>query len=210
MKDFFNDGYLVSEKFLSKEECYKLFQQMISDWKSVSDYSYVHEENFRIHSPMQMNEFVMSIIKKITFQHLDLLKTFFDGEDAWLAELSSICVFPNAKSQHIHRDQSNPKGKLLTFFVNIFDISDDCGPLVVAPGYHKNEKEEVNYDDVVKLSVPAGSYIIMNSLLPHAGSANTTSSNIRPVFYFSIGSLDLKGSTYSISQNYWEKIKFEF
>ena len=49
----------------------------------------------------------------------------------------------------------------------------------------------------------------MDSRLLHSGTANTSHSKIRPVFYFSFGAADLKGPVYSINSSYWKKYKLD-
>ena len=193
--NFFDDGYAVEENILTKEECQDLFKQILYDWQTVDSFSQIHASDFRIHSPVQLTDLTKSIIQKVVDRYKNLLSEFFDDEDPWLVELSSICVFPNAKSQHLHRDQSDTKGKLITFFINLLDVKDNTGPLLIGDNL---------------MCLPQGSCVVMNSLTEHAGSSNTSHSNIRPVFYFSIGDPDLDGPTYSIAPIYHKKIKFSF
>ena len=195
MSDFFNNGYTVTKSILTKNECNDLFKQILCDWQTGNLFSYIHESDFRIHSPVQITDLTKSIVQKVVECHRHILKDFFDDIDPWLVELSSICVFPNAEQQPIHKDQSDVNGKLVTFFINLLDIEDNFGPLLI---------------DNCPMSLPQGSCVLMNSLTEHAGGSNTSHSNIRPVFYFSIGDPDLSGPTYSIAPIYRKKVRFTF
>ena len=209
IKNFDKDGYLVSENFLNKKECDELLRRMLIDWGK-ENRSSIHGKDFRIHSPIKANLFTRSIIDRIVKDNKCLLKNFFKDEVPWLVEFSSICVFPNAKRQPIHRDQQFFNKKLITFFINLFDVKDAHGPLAVIKGGHKvtNEKD-FSSNELAKLTINEGSYILMNSLLPHAGCENTSKCSIRPVFYFSIGDPNLDGPEYSISEDLWKKVKFD-
>lgn len=188
-------GYLVEESLLTKEECDSLFKQILYDWQITKSFDYIHESDFRIHCPVQLTDLTKSVIKKVVEKYKPVLKDFFSDVDPWLSELSSICVFPNAKEQHIHRDHSIENGKLVTFFINLLNVEDNAGPLII-----KNNP----------MCLPQGSCVLMDSLTKHAGGSNTSHSNIRPVFYFSIGDPDLDGPTYSIDPKYYKKFKLSF
>ena len=130
----------------------------------------------------------------------------------YLAEFSSICVFPGAKPQQLHQDQNHLDRKLVSIFVNLFDIDEQCAPLVVAPGSHKIESKQIenlgkqiNNKPPQKMILPPGSSVLMDSRLHHAGTENTTMNSIRPVFYFSFGEIDIHGPTYSILPEYHQK-----
>lgn len=209
IKLFKKKGYLVSENFLNNKECDELLRQMLIDWgKGVR--SSIHKKDFRIHCPMRHNTFTKSIIDKFVKENKLLLKNFFEDEIAWLCELSSICVFPNAQRQPIHRDQNYFDKKLITCFINLFDINENVGPLAVCEGGHKIlDDKDVDINNMTKLLIKRGSYVLINSLIPHAGYENTSKSSIRPVFYFSIGDPDLNGPEYSIKDELIKKIKLD-
>ena len=195
MSDFFDKGYSITKNILTEEECISLFKQILYDWQTGDSFSNIHSSDFRIHCPVQITDLTKTIVQRVVETHKDILKDFFDDVDPWLVELSSICVFPNAESQHLHRDQSDPDGKLVTFFINLLDVEDNIGPLLIGN---------------TPMSLPQGSCVMMNSLTEHAGDSNSTHSNVRPVFYFSIGDPDLVGPTYSIASIYKKKVRFTF
>ena len=208
IETFEKNGYFVSEKFLNKDECNELLRRMLIDWGKEKRSS-IHKKDFRIHSPIKLNTFTQSLVDKFVKENKILLKNFFENDIAWLCELSSICVFPNAKRQPIHRDQGSFDKKLISIFINLFDVEENIGPLAVNEGGHKIfNDEDVDINNMIKLTNKAGSYVMMNSLLPHAGFENTSQSSIRPVFYFSIGDPNLIGPEYSISSELIKKIKF--
>lgn len=210
---FEKNGYCISENFLNSEECKELLRRMLINWNN-GNQSYIHSSPFRIHCPIKDNLFTRSIIKRFIKENKLLLKNFFEDDIFWLCELSSICVFPNANRQVIHRDQSTHDKKLITCFINLFDVDENLGPLAVYEGGHKNINEKdmdlnnMDLNNMTKLLIKAGSCVIMDSRLPHAGYENTSKNSIRPVFYFSIGDPNLYGPVYSMTDDLKKKIKF--
>lgn len=206
---FERNGYYVSENFLNSDECKELLRRMLIDWRK-GIRSNIHRNDFRIHCPIKDNSFTRSIIDRFIKENKLLLRNFFEDEIVWLCELSSICVFPNAKRQPIHRDQGTFGKKLITCFINLFDVNENIGPLAVYEGGHKIiNDQDVDINNMKKLLIKAGSCVIMDSLTPHAGYENISKDSIRPVFYFSIGDPDLEGPVYSISDDLVKKIKFD-
>ena len=206
---FERNGYCVSEKFLNNDECKELLNRMLINWSN-GNHSFIHSSKFRIHCPINDNLFTRSIIEKFIKENKLLLKNFFEDDIVWLCELSSICVFPNAKRQSIHRDHVNFGKKLISCFIYLFDVDENIGPLAVYEGGHKiiNE-QDMDFNNMTKLLIKAGSCVMMDSLLPHAGFENTSKNSIRPVLYFSIGDPDIEGPVYSIPDDLKKRIKFD-
>ncbi|MEM9924897.1 MAG: TIGR02466 family protein [Cyanobacteria bacterium P01_D01_bin.50] len=209
---FETDGFLVKEKVIAPDACQAVFEQIIRSWKH-SKLDYIHSPKMRIHAPLELSETATRVMKKILKEYLPVLNAFLpEDKMRYLAEFSSICVFPGAKAQQLHPDQNNQERKLITIFVNLFEIGEQCGPLLLIPHSHKGSSTQVeengnqgNTKALQKMILPSGSSILMDSRLVHAGSENTTANSIRPVFYFSFGEIDIQGPTYSILPEYRQK-----
>ena len=140
--------------------------------------------------------------KKTCQQFSKLIHSFLLDDDPWLVEIGSICVFPGAKQQHLHRDHADPQRKLLTCFLNLMDVDEETGPLFLLPGHQlgaQSDPPAISADQRpagVTMILPAGSSVLMDGSLPHCGLANTSCHSIRPVFYFSLGDSSIQGPTY--------------
>ena len=120
------------------------------------------------------------------------------GNNATLEELSSITSVPGATQQGKHPDlgMEDPKHihgvqLLVTSFVALADVGTDQAALDLWPATHTHchflynaEKEMLVSAPAVRLAVPAGSVVLMDSRTYHRGTANTSPRD-RPVMYFS-------------------------
>lgn len=201
---FLRDGYVVQRRLLSETDCDGLMAQVLSDWRVPEKNLYVHKKKFRIHAASVWNELTRCAVKKTYHQFSSLIHSFLLNDDPWLIELGSICVFPGAKQQHLHRDHADPQRKILNCFLNLFDVDDKSGPLFLLPRYQHVAQSNLRPTTTdqrpvgVKMTLPAGSCVLVDAFLPHCGLANTSSHSIRPVFYFSLGDPSIDGPTYSI------------
>ena len=147
------------------------------------------------------------------------------GPDAKLVEYSSILTFPNAKAQGIHPDAGMERlsdiyesALVYSVFVYLTDVSYDMAALDVRPKTHTHFQflipEELNMIEAVpkvRMAVPTGSIVIMDSRTYHRGSANTSPKE-RPVFYFSFMSSKGEpptGPTYSLRREYILKLNLQ-
>lgn len=184
------DGFLCRERIFSEQECFQLLAQMISEWKSEDRMMLTSgKPKFRFSCRAEYNKLSSMMIRKALAQYKSLVKMYFADEDLILSELTSLCVFPGAKRQLLHIDFPDPCTNVITFFVNLFDVDEDCGPLAVVPGYHQHKeiKKIVNCESIKELLLPAGSCVAMDSRVPHCGMQNRSSSSVKPIIYFSIG-----------------------
>lgn len=201
---FLRDGYVVQRRLLSEDDCFDLFAQVLSDWRISERNLYVHKKKFRIHAASEWNQLTRSVVKKTYQKFSQLIHSIFLDDDPWLAELGSICVFPGAKKQHLHRDHADPQGKILTCFLNLTDVVEETGPLFLVPGHQLGTQSNSHPIKTgerppgAKMTLPAGSCVLMDGSLPHCGLANTSCHSIRPVFYFSLGAAFVEGPTYGI------------
>lgn len=190
------DGFLCRERIFSEQECFQLLAQMISEWKSKDRMMLTPgKPKFRFSCRAEYNELSSMMIRKTLSQYKNLIKMYFADEDLILSELTSLCIFPGAKRQLLHIDFSDPCTNVITFFINLFNVDEDCGPLAVAPGYHqdKDKPEVINSESMQKILLPAGSCVAMDSRVPHCGMQNKTVSSVKPIIYFSIGDPGLDG-----------------
>ncbi|GEM_PF-115542 len=208
---FDTDGYLVKEKVIQPPVCQAVFGQILESWKQ-GTFDYIHRADMRIHTPLELSETTTWVMKNILKEYLPVLNTFLpEHKMRYLVEFSSICVFPGAKAQELHPDQNHQYRKLVTIFVNLFEVGEQCGALIVVPQTHKNQSKQIkdSQKQVInkpqKMILPPGSSVLMDSRLVHAGTENTTMNSIRPVFYFSFGEIDIEGPTYSILPDYRQK-----
>lgn len=199
---FLRDGYVVQRRLLSEDDCFHLFAQVLSDWRVPERNCYVHQKKFRIHAASEWNELTRQCVRKTCQQFFGLIHSFLLDDDPWLVELGSICVFPGAKQQHLHRDHNDPQRKILTCFLNLTDVDDKSGALFLVPGYQHGAQS--SSQPIIsgerpagsKMTLPAGSCVLMDGSLPHCGLANTSRYSMRPVFYFSLGDLSIVGPAY--------------
>lgn len=154
------------------------------------------------------------------------------GADARLCEYSSLTSMPGAGAQRFHPDVGMDEhahmktwAKIYSVFVYLDDVAPDMAALDVRPGTHTDfhflDKEEhaaagwcvkaLGTLPAVRMAVPAGTIVIMDSRTHHRGSANT-SPRRRPVFYFSMMSkqgVRPDGPTYSMRKRYEGKLTME-
>ena len=194
LEEFEKNGYFIVQEALSESDCDSLLAEVIESFHS-STPSAIKEPRYRRHSPMPLSAQVSEAITTTVEHGHDPLSSFLRN-DQLLVELSSITVFPNAKAQPLHRDEANRGHYLVSVFINLAATSKGVGALQVMPGSH--DMEQGGAGEAISLELPKGSAVFMNSKLLHAGGANTSNDQIRSVFYFSMGELDLYGSTYSI------------
>lgn len=140
------------------------------------------------------------------------------GEKAVLVELSSLTSLPGTKAQRPHPDAGLDsiddfhKAVVLSSFMALDDVKDNQAALDVWPGSHtfyhflspRNQEVILKMVSPIRMSVPKGSVVIMDSRTLHRGTANK-SRKPRPVVYWSLMSdegLPPVGPTYSILKTY--------
>ena len=215
---FLKDGYLQSKKVFTDKECNNLLASMINDWL-INEHTEVRNPRCRVHCPMTLNTFTISILRKIVSVYRDVLKEYLDKNSQWLVEFSSLCPFPGAESQKVHPDVTINSGsdhtliscdkKIVTIFVNLFNVNKKDGPLEVFPGSHTHPDicnfKKGNKPRSRLMTGPAGSSVLMDGRIWHRGTGVAWDGNFRPVFYASFGSEDLWGPVYSIQSSYHKK-----
>lgn len=211
---FFSEGFITEQSMISESDCEAVFNEMKSCWAN-SKSDYIHCPKFRFHVPMVMTEINIKVMKSVLSSYKSILDKFLAEEHMqWLVEFSSICTFPGAKGQKLHRDMSIQDRRLVTIFINLLDVGEKSGPLLVIAGSQKNISEShkssprfLASEDYRVMTLPKGSSVLMDSRVVHSGTANTSHDCMRPVFYFSFGEKDISGPTYSIRSEYSGKYK---
>ncbi|KZR69416.1 Phytanoyl-CoA dioxygenase (PhyH) [Prochlorococcus marinus str. MIT 1313] len=164
---------------------------------------------------MMMTEVNMKAMRSALKSYKPVLDEFLAEEHMqWLVEFSSICAFPGAKGQQLHRDMSIQDKRLVTIFINLLDVDEKSGPLLVISGSQNYTWEDYSssprylaLEDFRVMTLPRGSSVLMDSRVLHSGTANTSLDCMRPVFYFSFGEKDINGPTYSIRKEYSGRYK---
>jgi hypothetical protein len=143
------------------------------------------------------------------------------GKDPILVEYSSMISFPGAKQQDMHPDSGMEQfddletAEIVSVFCYLTDVDENMAALDVIPGththYHFADEGEVGVmadrARPVRMVVPFGSVVMMNSRTHHRGSENM-SPRTRPVFYFSFmqsNKAPPDGPTYSLRDEYAAK-----
>ena len=140
------------------------------------------------------------------------------GEKAVMVELSSLTSLPGTKKQQAHPDAGLDsiddfhKAVVLSSFLSLDDVKDNQAALDVWPGSHtfyhflsdRNKEVILKMVSPIRMSVPKGAVVIMDSRTLHRGTANK-SRKPRPVIYWSLMSdegMPPVGPTYSILTPY--------
>ena len=145
------DGFLCRERIFSEQECFQLLAQMISEWKSEDRMMLTAgKPKFRFSCRAEYNKLSSMMIRKHWRNTKAWSRCTLRMTISILSELTSLCVFPGAKRQLLHIDFPDPCTNVITFFINLFDVDEDCGPLAVVPGYHQHKeiKKIVNCESI--------------------------------------------------------------
>lgn len=115
------------------------------------------------------------------------------GDDLVMSGFGGVISLPGAKAQHLHRDHSTLFGDLdfrahlpcfaITVAIPLIDMNIMTGTTRLCLGGHRKPNEAIGDMTVVDPVVPAGSLLMWDYLLPHAGTPNC-SDLIRPLLYF--------------------------
>jgi hypothetical protein len=191
------DGFFVIEGLLAPDHCADIFAEVL-EALSQPHRAYVHEGRFRAHCPLALSPSVERAVHAAVGAGYEPLDALLRRRKS-LVELSSITVFPGAACQPLHCDASDPERYIASVFINVFPTARGVGPLCVVPGSHSGR---VAADAPRVLELPPGSAVFMDGKLRHAGTENSSTDRIRPVFYFSFGDDDIDGPTYSLRPEY--------
>ena len=211
-------GVVALQSVMSSEESLKLAEHI---YKAVEAPTYafgsIMENELRHDYPLEMLAWNTQYYDKVTKLLRPILEKML-GDDAELVEYSSIVSMPGAGEQKMHPDAGMEHlndlkewAKVYSIFVYLNDVDVDMAALDVRPGTHTHfhflipqEAMMLGSVPTVRMSVPSGSIVIMDSRCHHRGSANNSTKR-RPVFYFSLKSKVGKpptGPTYSIRDQY--------
>ena len=203
LNDFTRDGYVVIDQLFDDEHCAALFQRVLAALDE-PERTGIHENLCRTHCPLKLDD----ITRQATRMIIDRIGLILDEvlpRERFLVELSSITSFPGAAEQPVHPDETDPDRQIVSCFVNLMPATEEVGALQVFPGTHCSDNNIDSPAEPLIMALAAGSVVVMNSKLHHAGGANRTIDRIRPVFYVSFGDSDIEGPAYSIRDEYWRQ-----
>ena len=218
-------GVVALQGVLSKKESLALAEHIYQEVQSPT-YAFggIMEPELRKDYPLEMFDWNTRYYEKVSTFLFPLLNKML-GEDAELVEYSSIVSFPGAGQQNMHPDAGMEQlndlktwAKVYSIFVYLDDVDPDMAALDVRPGTHTHfhflipeEASMLGSVPQVRMAVPSGSIVIMDSRCHHRGSANNSTKK-RPVFYFSLKSkhgVPPMGPTYSLRQQYINKFTLQ-
>lgn len=202
-KAFKERGYFVVRNLLTPRQCSALLKGILETLPGSSEY-YVHEKDYRLHSPLVIDAHVRQALAACAEVGGEVMDAFLRRRK-FLVELSSITVFPGAVAQHYHRDEMEKDKHIASFFVNLFPTVKGVGAFGVVPGSHVGKWPKRLNPKILEL--PAGSVVFMDGKLIHAGTENNSLDRVRPVIYGSFGDDDIQGPTYSLRPDYRRKFQ---
>ena len=213
-------GAVLLKEAIPGEMCEELSEFMHSKTMGASeeDFGDIMEAKLRKDLPLPLNEITMPIIRHVLNLARPLLEEKL-GKEPMLVELSSLISYPNATAQDVHPDFAvdeiinHNDANIVSVFCYLADVDENMAALDLYPGTHmlhfhmSDEAEHAMQNSIaLRLAVPKGTFVLMDSRTFHRGTNNTTPRR-RPVFYFSFMER-LKpipeGPTYSIRDDVME------
>lgn len=199
---FKKNGYVIVKNVLTKEECDKLWKEILEKWKenkleAKRPNIEIKKKGLRKDLLMDFQDYNREIFKKITKRFRNFLEKHFGTKNVGINEYSCIISFPNTEYQDFHRDGYENKYKdLIVFGVLLSDVIDEMGPTEIIKGSHKesNNVQKVildpsNKKNIVKTSGKKGDMVIWEGHVVHRGGENK-SNHIRPILIFTFINLD--------------------
>jgi len=213
-------GVVVVRNAVSREACARARDYL---YKQIEDpnqiFGNVHAKKYRRDMPVNLtaSRDTAGLFKGAVSTLAELYNEIL-GKDAVMVELSSLVSLPRTQSQNPHPDagmdsiEDFDRSLVLSTFLSLDDVKDNQAALDVWPGSHTfyhflskaNQKVILRMVSPVRMSVPAGTMVLMDSRLIHRGTTNR-SKKPRPVLYWSLMSREGRppdGPTYSILANY--------
>ena len=186
-------GFSVVHDVLTPDTCRNFADYVESEvvkgpdqrpFRSIVDRKHRYDTPFRVEGMPRE-----TLVKTCRHSKLGELLSALVTRDATLVELSALTSYPGAATQRLHADTPYHPGDalLVCVFIALDDIELDMGPLEIV--LQSSRGRPVKEDSVVfPMTVGCGDAVIMDSTALHRGSANTSQSKARPVFYFSFQS----------------------
>ena len=223
-------GVAVVKKTLTNLQAEKLSQEVLYEVlvKPTSQFMPIHTSSNRFDYPLSLEpgtygaEAVVAMVSALRMP----LEALLGGGGARLVEASTLTILPGAKEQPIHMDNNVwcaistdiNQCRVVTVFVALVDIAENMGCLDVWLGTHTHfatgalyKKQYLKESPSVRMSVPAGTAVLMDSRLQHRGSANTSDKK-RVIVYTTWASATgplPQGSTYSLREEYKGKFTLQ-
>lgn len=218
-------GVAVLQSALPQETCRTLARALFAAIKAPTyPFGNIIKPQKRKDYPLEINSMSSPFLEEAVRLIMPALKLAV-GADAELVELSALMSMPGASAQSFHSDATMSKkrhlqawAKVYSVFIYLDDVDPNMAPLDLMPATHthyhflaEGEREMLESVPFVRMSVPCGTMVIMDSRIVHRGSENS-SPKARPTFYFSVmakGGDPPEGPTYSIREGYKHKFTVE-
>jgi len=191
----------------------------VMDPANTDKFGSIHAKKYRKDLPLDLSK--SPLATKLFKDVVETLKPISEailGDNPTLVELSSLTSLPRSHKQIAHPDSDMAGIKafesslVMSNFLALGDVGDNQAALDTWPGSHTffhflgehNRKAILKMVSPVRMSVKAGSVVLMDSRLMHRGTSNN-STQARPVIYWSFRNTTAKpptGPTYTILPKY--------
>ncbi len=193
VREFESYGFSVVNDVLKPDTCRDLAEYVDSEIGKgpiQRPFGSIVEREHRYDTPFRVAGIPREILT-VTCRHPRLggLLNSLVTPDATLVELSALTSYPGAAAQRLHTDTLFHPGDALQVcvFIALDDIEPDMGPLEIL-GRSSRGRPVTESSVVFPMTVGRGDAVVMDSTAAHRGSANTSGSRARRVFYFSFQS----------------------
>ena len=223
-------GGVVLQGIVPQKLCADIYRHTLVETKRVmaaeaagkissddSEFGSIQANELRKDLPLKLNNESIAIFRHTLRLVQDIIVEKL-GPEPKLVEFSSLLSFPGAGNQEMHPDagmddiDDSNDADVISAFVYLVNVSENMAALEFLPRTHTyyhfiDEHEMGNLQDTIvpiRMTVPVGTVILMDSRTHHRGTANTSPRN-RPVFYFSFMAANEDppdGPTYSLRKEY--------
>jgi len=199
MNELDKNGFSVIRDVISRDELTKLndaFDKSISSKNiSFSNTRFEGKKTIRLYNPINSSVVFSSLVlnDKVLSVAEDIL-----GSDLLLSSMTVISLYPGEIAQPLHSDDGPipiPRPHMPIVINAMFALTDFTkfnGATMVVPGSHKFDRlpNESDQSKLIPVEMQAGSVLIFNGSLWHAGGANnSTFPRVGATVYFSSGFL---------------------
>ena len=212
LSSFIKNGYLVFEKFINDSNCDLLFSEVIKNLSLNSKFAALKEDEYRITIPINSTEITNAIIKSIANKIKPIVKNILGGKPNFLTEQGAIFCFPGAINEELKINYLNKEIKNITVFLNLIELKEENGPLIIYPKSHSIKKKTKNQilKNIPKMMfLKKGTVTIVDSRILKSEGANNSKSGFKSVFYFSFGDNEINKKEYCIVDELKNKYKFD-
>lgn len=212
LSSFIKNGYLVFEKFINDSNCDLLFSEVIKNLSLNSKFAALKEDEYRITIPINSTEITNAIIKSIANKIKPIVKNILGGKPNFLTEQGAIFCFPGAINEELKINYLNKEIKNITVFLNLIELKEENGPLIIYPKSHsikKRSKNQILKNIPKMMFLKKGTVTIVDSRIIKFEGANNSKSGFKSVFYFSFGDNEINEKKYCIVDELKNKYEFD-